>query len=119
MEYEKIVNRLNKKIQSIKQLPRYVTKKWIKIYDESDGTYNVNKDIRFETPQFRSNLCDWNDAYIIVTGKITVSNPNNNAYDKKLAFKKCAQFFSCVLRINNILMDDCSSMVIDGTRPLK
>ena len=32
----------------------------------------------------RLNLCDYSDAYIIVTGKITVTNPNNDACDKKL-----------------------------------
>ena len=35
----------------------------------------------------RSDLCDFNDAYIIVKGKITVTAPDNDAYDKKLAFK--------------------------------
>ena len=28
----------------------------------------------------RSDLCDYNEAYIVATGKITVTNPNNNAY---------------------------------------
>ena len=31
----------------------------------------------------RSDLCDYNDAYIFVKGKITVTNPNNDEYDKK------------------------------------
>ena len=48
MEYEKITNLLAK--ISPNQLPRYVTKKWIEIYDESDGHYNVNKYVRFKTP---------------------------------------------------------------------
>ena len=41
-----------------------------------------------------------------MTGKITVTNPNNNAYDKKLTLKTNAPFISCVLRIINILIDD-------------
>ena len=32
-------------------------------------------------------LCDDSDAYITVRGTITVTDPNYNAYDKKLAFK--------------------------------
>ena len=32
----------------------------------------------------RPNLCDYIDAYIVVKGDITVTDPNNNAYDKKL-----------------------------------
>ena len=59
-------------------------KKWIEIYDKSGGTYYQNKDIRFKVPQLRSGLCVYNDAYIVVTGKITVTNPNNDTYDKKL-----------------------------------
>ena len=56
MEYQKIINLLSK--ISASQLPRYITKKWVEIYDESDGKYNVNKDIRFKTPHSRSDLCD-------------------------------------------------------------
>ena len=33
-----------------------------------------------------SNLCDYSDAYIVVKGTIAVENPNNDAYDKKIAF---------------------------------
>ena len=44
----------------------------------------------------RSDLCDYSDAYILVKGKITVTNPNNNAYDKKLALKSNAPFISCI-----------------------
>ena len=35
----------------------------------------------------RSDLCDYSDAYIIVTGKISVKDPNNDAYDKNLLLK--------------------------------
>ena len=94
------------------KLPRYVTKKWIEIYDESLGTYNTNKDIRFKTPQLRFDLCDYNGTYILVTGKISVTNPNNNAYDKKLAFKNNAPFFSCMTRINSNLVEDTQDLDI-------
>ena len=30
----------------------------------------------------RSDLWDYSDAYIVVTGTITVTDPDNNAYDK-------------------------------------
>ena len=53
-----------------------------------------------------SDLCDYRDAYIVVKGKITVTNPNNDAYDKKLAFKNNAPFLSCILKINNTLIDN-------------
>ena len=60
-----------------KDLPRFATKKWIKVYDHSGGNYNVSKEIRIKTSMLRSDLCDFNDAYIVVKGTITVNAPNN------------------------------------------
>ena len=34
--------------------------------------YSVNKEIRIKTPMLRSDLCDFNDAYIVVKGIIAV-----------------------------------------------
>ena len=34
----------------------------------------------------RSDLCDYSDSYIVVNGNIIVTNPNNDAYDKKTSF---------------------------------
>ena len=53
-----------------------------------------------------SDLCDYNDIYIVVTGKVTVTNPDNNANDKKLAFKYNVPFTNCVSKANNTLIDD-------------
>ena len=58
----------------------------------------------------RSGLCDYSEAYIFVIGKITVTNPNNNAYDKKLALKNNAPFLSCISKINNTLIDNAEDL---------
>ena len=50
-------------------------------------------------------MCDYSDAYIAVNGKIVVSHPDDDAYDKKLAFKNNALFNSCITKINNTLID--------------
>ena len=34
---------------------------------------DVNKEIRIKTSMLRSDLCDFSDAYIVVTGNITVT----------------------------------------------
>ena len=60
-----------------KDLRRFVTKKWIEVYDQSQGNYDVNKEIRIKTSMLRSALCDFNDAYIFVKETITVGAPNN------------------------------------------
>ena len=37
----------------LKILPRFVTKKWIEVYDQSRrNSYNFNKEIRIKTPMF-------------------------------------------------------------------
>ena len=71
MEFQKIVNLLDITSDD-KDLPRYVTKKWIEVYDQSEKNYNPNKEIRIKTPMLRSDLCDFSDAYIVVKGDIAV-----------------------------------------------
>ena len=60
----------------------------------------------------RSGLCDFSDAYIVVKRTITVTNPDNNVYDKKLAFKNNAPFVSCISKINNTLIDNAEDLDI-------
>ena len=79
-----------------KDLPIYVTKKWIEVYDQSEKNYNPNKEIRIKTPMLRSDLCDFSDAYIVVKGDIAVTNPNNAKRNKSVAFKKkCSVYQLC------------------------
>ena len=60
----------------------------------------------------RSDLCDYSDAYIVVKGNITVENPDNAAYDRKLAFKNNAPFISCISKINSTLIDNAEDLDI-------
>ena len=76
MEFQKISNFLDINSDN-KNLPKFVTKKWIKVYDQSEGNYDVNKEIRIKTSMLRSDLCDFNDAYIVLKGDITVTEPDN------------------------------------------
>ena len=95
------------------KIPRFITKKWIEVHDQSgnaENRYNPNKKIRFKTSMLRSDLCDYGDAYIVVKGNITVTNPDNDAYDKKLAFKNNAPFTSFISNINNTLIDNAEDL---------
>ena len=124
MEFQKIVNFLD----TISDNKDFVTKKWIEVYYQSQGNYDVNKEIRIKTSMLRSDLCDFSDAYIVVTGNITVTkktfttddteapkntvanvtatnNANNNEFgEKKLVFKNNAPFINCVSNINGVIM---------------
>ena len=133
MEIQKIVNFLNTTSDD-KDLTRFVTKKWIEVYDQSGGNYNVNKEIRIKTSMLRSDLCDFSDAYIVVKGNITVTKktftandfeaPNNtaananatntandNAFgEKKLVFKNNAPFINCNSKINGVQSDNAEDL---------
>ena len=111
MKYNKITNLLDK---TTEEILKFKTIKWVEIFNQSNGLYNPNKDIRFKTPQLRSDLCDFNKAYIVVTGKITATNPgnNDNVYNKKLALKNSAPSFNCTLKINNQLIEDAQDLDI-------
>ena len=76
MEFQKIENFLDTTSDG-KVLLRFVNKKWIEVYDQSEGNYNFNKGIRIKTSMLRSDLSDYSDAYIVVKGTITVNNPDN------------------------------------------
>ena len=70
-----------------KDMPRFVTKKWIEIYDQSGENYNVNKEIRIKVSMLRSDLSDYSDAYIVVKGTITVVRSNVAQKTKVLHLK--------------------------------
>ena len=65
MEFQKIAKFLDTTSDD-KDLPRFVPKKWIEVYDQSGGYYNVDKEIIIKTSMLRSDLCDFNDAYFVV-----------------------------------------------------
>ena len=133
IEFQKITNFLDITSDN-EDLPEFVTKKWIEVYDQSEGNYNVNKEIRIKTSMLRSDLCDFNDVYIVVKGNITVNKktftandfeaPNNtadnatainNAHDnelgdKKLVFKNNAPFINCISKINGIKIDNAEDL---------
>ena len=90
-----------------KDLPRFVTKKWIEVYDQSEKNYNPNKEIRIKTSMLRSDLCDYSDAYIVVKGDITLEGDNDaNKRNKNLAFKNNAPFINCISKINGVKIDN-------------
>ena len=96
MEYHKNTNLLG---TTLDEIPRFITKKWVKVYDQSgsaDDRYKPNKQIRFKTIMLRSDLFDYSDVYTVVKGTITVTRPGSVLCDKKLAFKNNAPFTSCI-----------------------
>ena len=93
-----------------KDLPRYVTKKWIEVYEKSEKNYNTNKKTRITRPMLRSDLCEFSDTYIVVKGNITVTNPNNAKRNEAIAFKNNAPFINCISKINGIKINNAEDL---------
>ena len=110
MEFQKITNFLNE-ILDDEDLPSFVTKKWIEVYDQSEKNYSPNKEIRIKTSTLRSDLCDFSDAYIVVEGYITLEGDNNaNKGNKNLVFKNNAPIINCISKINDVKIDNAEDL---------
>ena len=105
MKYQKITGLLDTTSDNI---PKFITKIWIKVHDQSRGSYNIDKQIRFKTSMLQSDLCDYSDAYIAVKGTITVQT-ENNIYLKML-LKNNAPFINCISKINELLIDNAEDL---------
>ena len=55
-----------------------------------------------------TSLCDYSDAFILVTGNITVDANNNT----DVAFKNCAPFSTCTTKINDVFVDEANHIYI-------
>ena len=95
MEFQKILNSFDTTFDD-KDLPRFVTKKLINVYDQLEKNYNVNKEIRIKTPMLRSDLCDFSDVYIVVKRVIAVTNVEDAKRNKSVAFKNNAPFINYI-----------------------
>ena len=59
----------------------------------------------------RSDLCDFNDAYIVVKGDITLEGANNaNKRNTNLAFKNNATFINSIPKINGVKIENAEDL---------
>ena len=106
MEHHKISKLLNDSIVS-----KFATRKWIEVNNLSGGQYSVNKNIKLKVPTLRSNLCDYNDTYIVVKRKIDLEVVgDNNMTQKGVVFQNNAPFRSCISKINNTFIDNAEDL---------
>ena len=101
MEYWKIINLLD---NIPNQSTQFRTKNWIKINDDSWGTYNKVSQLRFKTSLLRSSLSDCSNVYILVKGTIISVQKTaaaSNVAKENGIFNNCVPFTSGISRINN------------------
>ena len=71
--------------------------------------------ITFKTMMLKTGLCDYSDAFILVSGTIrapntgTAANPNNR---KNIIIKNCALFTECISEIYNTQIDNAKDTVV-------
>ena len=102
METQKIINLLN---DSSNEESKFATTKWyVKDSQTAKGKYNQGDTVKFETETIKSGLCDYSDAFILVTGNITAPADDNT----DVAFKNCAPFSTCTTKIGDTFVDEAN-----------
>ena len=77
------------------------------MHSERNGVYSHHNPMKFITMSVESSLCDYSDAYILVTWNIAGTGANDNT---KFAFKNCAPFRKCRTEINEIFIDEAKDI---------
>ena len=105
METQKIVNLFN---SYENDFSKFATKQWSVIDSKSNGHYSHRNPIKFLTNSIESSLCDYYDAYILVTWDIAVKNVNNAnlAAAAKVTFTTCAPFKNCRTETNDTFVNE-------------
>ena len=106
METQKIASLLN---SSENEYSKFATTKWYVIDSESKGNYSHENPIKFLTNSLESSLCNYSDAYILVTGNIALVGAGD---DTKVAFKNCSPFRKCRTEINETFIDEAEHINI-------
>ena len=65
--------------------------------------------VKLETKVIKSNIFDYSDSYILVTGNIRVTGGDTNT---RVALKNCAPFTKCVTHINDEHVNNADNLDI-------
>ena len=114
MKYQNITNFLN---TTSDNAPRFITKKWIEVHEQSfsaEDRYKPSKQMRFKKSMLRSDLCNFSDAYTVVKGTNPLTKTNVRGIidirNSFLAFKNNAPFTNCISKINNGFIDNAEDL---------
>ena len=101
MKHQKILNLLNDAND-----PKFMKRKWNIVNNDSNSNYAAANEITFKAEILKPNLCDYNNAQILVTGDITVIA----APATQVAVKNCAPFIKCITKIGGTTIDDAEDL---------
>ena len=77
MEHKNILNLSNEPSDS-----KFVARKWNIVNDQSNANYDLDKGIVYNTDVLKSNLCDYNNASILLRRDIHSSSYNTSIIQK-------------------------------------
>ena len=80
----------------------FVARTWNSVNDQSNANHDVGNEGIYNAEILKSNLCDYNDAYILVRDDITIVWDNGAG----LAFKNYAPFLKCIKKTDWTTIDD-------------
>ena len=80
----------------------FATRKWNIVNDQSNANYDVGNELIYNAKVLKSNLCDYDDAYILIMGDINIVNNNGT----QAALNNCARFTKCITKISGTTVDD-------------
>ena len=99
MGHQKILNLLNEASDS-----RFVNRNCVN--DQSNTIYDVGNKIICNSEVLKFNLCNYNDAYILVNGDITIIKH----VVTQVAFQNCATFIKHITSIDGTTIDDAENL---------
>ena len=83
MKHQKLLHLLNEPNDA-----KFVTTKWYIVNDQLGTNYDLGNEIIYNTEGLKYNLCDQNNAYILVRGNITIIGHQVT----QVSYKSCAPF---------------------------
>ena len=107
IQHHKILNLLNEANDS-----KFVSRKWNIVIANSKANHAVGDSIIYNKEVLKSDLCDYNDFYILVLGDITITEDNGHGVE----FKNFAAVTKCLTEIDGRTIDDAEDL--DLVRPM-
>ena len=84
----------------------------VEINDDSRGTYNTNSQIKYKTSMLKSSLCDYSDAYMLVSGttRVAALATGGGKNNIQVVFKYCAPFTNWISDIHTTQIDNAKDI---------
>ena len=101
MDHQKMSNLLTEENDC-----KFITRKWNTVNDNSQANYNVSSEIIYNTEILKSSICDYNNAYILARGNITIMGHQVT----QVAFESCAPFTKYITKFDGTKVDDVEDL---------